>query len=297
MTVAKMTARHRHIRRGAGSVILDIIIYAVMILVLLACLVPFIYMLALSFSDSKAIVNNEVTFWPVGFNLGSYEQIFTYPNFFRAYGNTFFYTIAGTAISLLMTMLFAYPLSKGYLRGQTFFTKMVIVSMFFSGGMIPNFLLISNLQLTGTVWAMLLPFAINQFNLIILVNFFKALPAEIEEAALTGESVPVNKVVSALGLDDGKDVPLGDRKNMAYMGSTVVYGRGRVLITGWPRWACIRRCFSGTTGSTPFSTSTPASTPSCSFCATSSTAPPCSAMPRASATNPPSLSPSRAPSS
>lgn len=81
-------------------------------------------------------------------------------------------------------MLFAYPLSKGYLRGQTFFTKMVIVSMFFSGGMIPNFLLISNLQLTGTVWAMLLPFAINQFNLIILVNFFKALPAEIEEAAL-----------------------------------------------------------------------------------------------------------------
>lgn len=184
MTVAKMTARHRHIRRGAGSVILDIIIYAVMILVLLACLVPFIYMLALSFSDSKAIVNNEVTFWPVGFNLGSYEQIFTYPNFFRAYGNTFFYTIAGTAISLLMTMLFAYPLSKGYLRGQTFFTKMVIVSMFFSGGMIPNFLLISNLQLTGTVWAMLLPFAINQFNLIILVNFFKALPAEIEEAAL-----------------------------------------------------------------------------------------------------------------
>lgn len=184
MTTVSRRQKHRAIRRGAGSVIMDLVIYAVMVLVLLVCLVPFLYMLALSFSDAKAIVNNQVTFWPVGFNLGSYEQIVTYPNFFRAYGNTFFYTAAGTAISLLLTTLFAYPLSKRFLRGQAFFLKMVIVSMFFSGGMIPNFLLISNLQLTGTVWAMLLPFAINQFNLIILVNFFKALPGEIEEAAL-----------------------------------------------------------------------------------------------------------------
>ena len=172
------------IHRGAGSMALDIVIYTVMVLTLLVCLVPFLYMLALSLSDAKAIVNNQVSLWPVGFNLGSYEQIVTYPHFFRAYGNTFFYTAAGTAISLLMTMLFAYPLSKTFLRGQTIFMKMVIVSMFFSGGLIPNFLLISSLGLTGTVWAMLLPFAINQFNLIILVNFFKALPGEIEEAAL-----------------------------------------------------------------------------------------------------------------
>ena len=172
------------IHRGAGSMALDIVIYTVMVLTLLVCLVQFLYMLALSLSDAKAIVNNQVSLWPVGFNLGSYEQIVTYPHFFRAYGNTFFYTAAGTAISLLMTMLFAYPLSKTFLRGQTIFMKMVIVSMFFSGGLIPNFLLISSLGLTGTVWAMLLPFAINQFNLIILVNFFKALPGEIEEAAL-----------------------------------------------------------------------------------------------------------------
>ena len=172
------------IHRGAGSMALDIVIYTVMVLTLLVCLVPFLYMLALSLSDAKAIVNNQVSLWPVGFNLGSYEQIVTYPHFFRAYGNTFFYTAAGTAISLLMTMLFAYPLSKTFLRGQTIFMKMVIVSMFFSGGLIPNFLLISSLGFTGTVWAMLLPFAINQFNLIILVNFFKALPGEIEEAAL-----------------------------------------------------------------------------------------------------------------
>ncbi|MEG0639585.1 MAG: carbohydrate ABC transporter permease [Clostridia bacterium] len=170
--------------RSLGGTIMDIVIYAVMIFVLLICLVPFVYMLALSLSDPKAIINGKVTFFPVGWNVDAYKQIFDYPNFFRAYGNTIFYTVAGTAISLVMTCLFAYPLSKTFLRGQRFFMKMVVISMFFTGGLIPNYLLISNLRITGTIWAMLLPFAINQFNLIILVNFFKTLPVEIEEASL-----------------------------------------------------------------------------------------------------------------
>lgn len=121
MTTVSVSKKPAHIRRGAGSVVMDVIIYLVMVFVLLVCLVPFLYMIALSFSDAKAIVNNQVSFWPVGFNLGSYEQIVTYPHFFRAYGNTFFYTLAGTSISLLMTMLFAYPLSKTHLRGQGVF--------------------------------------------------------------------------------------------------------------------------------------------------------------------------------
>ncbi|MEG1571200.1 MAG: carbohydrate ABC transporter permease [Clostridia bacterium] len=170
--------------RSLGSTVMDIVIYAVMIFVLLICLVPFVYMLALSLSDPKEIINGKVTFFPVGWNVDAYKQIFNYPNFFRAYGNTIFYTVAGTAISLVMTCLFAYPLSKTFLRGQRFFMKLVVISMFFTGGLIPNYLLISNLRITGTIWAMLLPFAINQFNLIILVNFFKTLPVEIEEASL-----------------------------------------------------------------------------------------------------------------
>ena len=155
-----------------------------MAFVLLTCLLPFIYMFSLSFSDPREIINNRVFLWPVGLTFDAYRQIFTYPNFFRAYGNTIFYTVGGTAIALTMTSLFAYPLSKTFLRGQKFLMKMVIVSMFFSGGLIPNFLLVSNLNLRGTVWAMLVPFAISQFNLIILTNFFKTIPNEIEEAAL-----------------------------------------------------------------------------------------------------------------
>lgn len=169
---------------SASSKALNVIIYAVMVFSLLICIIPFIYMVSLSFSSPKAIINNQVRLIPKGINFEAYKQIFTYPNFFRAYGNTIFYTIAGTFIALCMTILFAYPLSKTYLKGQKILMKMVIFSMYFAGGLIPNYLLISSLHLTGTRFAMLIPFAINQFNLIIMVNFFKALPQEIEEAAL-----------------------------------------------------------------------------------------------------------------
>lgn len=170
--------------RTKGNILFDFVVYLIMILVLLVCCVPFLYMLAVSFSSSKAIVNDSVFLIPKGFNFDAYKQIFAYPNFFRAYGNTIFYTVCGTIISLIMTTLFAYPLSKERLFGQKVAMKLVVFSMFFTGGLIPNYLLISNLGLTGTRFAMLLPFAINQFNLIILINFFKSLPIELEEAAL-----------------------------------------------------------------------------------------------------------------
>ncbi len=162
----------------------DVFIYIIMTFVLLICIVPFIYMLALSLSSSKAILNNQVSFWPVDITLEAYKQIFAYPNFFRAYGNTFIYTIGGTAIALVLNVLMAYPLSKKFLRGNSFFMRLVVFSMFFAGGMIPTYLLVSAYGLTGSHWAILLPFAINPFNLIILTNFFKTLPEEIEEAAL-----------------------------------------------------------------------------------------------------------------
>lgn len=167
-----------------GFTLADGLIHLVMLLVLLICIIPFIYMLALSLSGPKAIMNNQVSLIPKDFTLGAYQQIFTYPNFFRAYANTLFYTVAGTFIALMMTTLFAYALSKSFLKGHGFVMKLVIFSMFFSGGLIPNYLLISNLGLTGSIWAMLIPFAISQFNLIILINFVKTVPQEIEEAAL-----------------------------------------------------------------------------------------------------------------
>lgn len=162
---------------------LDAFIWLVMIFVLLACVLPFLYIIAMSFSSSRAILNNRVSLWPVEFNVEAYRQVFAYPNFFKAYGNTLIYTFFGTLIALCMMVLFAYPLSKTRLKGQSIVMKLVVFSMFFGGGLVPNYLLISSLKLTGTVFAIILPFAINQFNLIILINFIRSLPDELEEAA------------------------------------------------------------------------------------------------------------------
>ena len=174
---------NRSTRIKEKSPVLDALIWLVMLLVLLACIVPFLYIIAMSFSSSRAILNNRVSLWPVGFNTEAYRQVFAYPNFFRAYRNTLFYTGFGTLIALTMMVIFAYPLSKSRLKGQPIVMKMVVFSMFFGGGLVPNYLLLTSLRLTGTVFAMLLPFAINQFNLIILINFIKTIPDELEEAA------------------------------------------------------------------------------------------------------------------
>lgn len=160
------------------------VVYVIMVLVLLVCLIPFLYIISLSLSDPIAVVNGEVFVVPVGFSVEAYKQIFTYPNFFNAYLNTIIYTVFGTAISLFVMTLFAYPLSKPHLRGQSIIMKLVVFSMFFSGGLIPNYLLVSRLGLINTRFAILLPFCINTFNLILLINFFKSIPNDIEEAAI-----------------------------------------------------------------------------------------------------------------
>ena len=139
------------------NIIFDAIVYLVMAFVLICCLVPFIYMLAVSFSGTKPLINGEVFLWPKDFTLDSYKQIFTYPNFFKAYGNTFLYAVGGTAIALIMTSLMAYPLSKTFLWGNKFFTKMVVVTMFFSGGLIPNYLLLNGLGYFGILRRIVLP--------------------------------------------------------------------------------------------------------------------------------------------
>ncbi|MFV0519272.1 MAG: carbohydrate ABC transporter permease [Lachnospirales bacterium] len=170
--------------KSLGSTLYKIFLYAFMIFIILVCTVPFLYIIAMSISSPEAIINGEVFLIPKGINFEAYKTIFSYPKFFSAYLNTIFYTVAGTLISLAMTVLFAYPLAKVFLRGRNAIMRLVIFSMFFSGGLIPNYLLISSLGLTKSVWAMLVPFAISQFNLIILMNFFRGLPKELEEAAL-----------------------------------------------------------------------------------------------------------------
>lgn len=170
--------------RNKENFIFDTIVTLLVLLVLAICLVPFIYILSASLSGSKPLTNGEVFLWPKEFNINAYIKIFQYPNFLRSYGNTIFYTVAGTGISMVMTCLMAYPLAHSRLKGHAFFMKMVIITMFFSGGLVPKYLLMNSLKLVGTRWSIVLPMAINTFNLIVLINFFKTIPHELEEAAL-----------------------------------------------------------------------------------------------------------------
>ena len=170
--------------RNKENIIFDTVVVLLVVLVLVVCLVPFIYILSASLSGPKPLTNGEVFLWPKDITLNAYIKIIQYPNFLHAYGYTIFYTVAGTAICMVMTCLMAFPLAHSKLRGHGIFMKLVIVTMFFSGGMIPKYLLMNRLHLTGTPGAILLPMAINTFNLIVLINFFKSIPRELEEAAL-----------------------------------------------------------------------------------------------------------------
>ncbi len=156
----------------------------IMICVIFVTLYPFIYLVAQSFSSDAAASAGKVTFYPIGFNLNTYKYILRDNQFFRYYGNTIFYTVVGTFISVACTALIAYPLSKPRLRLNKVITPLVVFTMYFAGGMIPNYIVITQwLGLQDSMWSIILPNAISTFNLLVMKSFFAGLPEELEEAA------------------------------------------------------------------------------------------------------------------
>ena len=155
----------------------------IMIFVIFITLYPFVYLVAQSFSSDAAASAGKVTFYPIGFNVNTYKYILRDNQFFRYYGNTIFYTVVGTFISVACTALIAYPLSKPRLRLNKVITPLVVFTMYFAGGMIPNYIVITQwLGLQDSMWSIILPNAISTFNLLVMKSFFAGLPEELEEA-------------------------------------------------------------------------------------------------------------------
>lgn len=150
--------------------------------VVAACLYPFIYMLAVSLSDSASIAKGEVWLWPKGVNLDMYRYVFEDGRVLKGYKNTIIYTSFGTLISLIVTALGAYSLSKNRMVMCKPILMMIVFTMFFNGGMIPTFLVVKELGLINTVWGMVLPGAVGTWNLLIMRTFFMGLPQELEES-------------------------------------------------------------------------------------------------------------------
>lgn len=171
------------IKRSAGDQIIQVIIYIGVGGFALLTLLPFLYVIAGSFATEKELTERAFFIIPKEFSLNAYNYIISSGDIFKGLKNSIFVAVAGTAINMFFTTTFAYAVSRKKFKFRNFGLNMVLITMLFSGGMIPNYLLISNLGLLNSFWALLLPGAINAFNLIIVKNFFQEIPSELEEAA------------------------------------------------------------------------------------------------------------------
>lgn len=154
----------------------------ILTLISAAMLYPFLYLVAQSFSSTQAIVAGEVGLIPKDFNISTYKYVITDGKFIPYYGNTIVYSIIGTVCALLFSALLAYPLSKAELYGGKAINKFIIFTMYFSGGMIPNYILMVSLGLRDTVASFILPGMISTYYVILMRSFFLTLPRELEEA-------------------------------------------------------------------------------------------------------------------
>lgn len=176
--------RHKsNIQTGIASKCFDVFNVFLMLLIAFLTLFPIWYVLVVSISDGMAVQQGLVSIWPKGFTLSSYKQVFADPSILQAYGNTLLYTVVGTAINMVMTILCAYPMSKKKLSGRAGLSVYMVIPMFISGGMIPNYLLINSLGMINTIWSLVLPGAISTYNMIVMRTFFSGIPDSLEEAA------------------------------------------------------------------------------------------------------------------
>jgi putative aldouronate transport system permease protein len=151
--------------------------------VVIVTLYPFVNIIARSFSEERYIVTGQVNLIPRGFNLTTYNIVVSDPMFWTNYRNTVVYTVVATAIAMVLTTCYAYVLSKKHLKGRTFLIWVAVFTMIFTGGLIPNYVLINGMGLTNSIWAIVLPNAISVFNLLVMKAFFENLPTDLEEAA------------------------------------------------------------------------------------------------------------------
>ena len=157
---------------------------ALLTIILLIVAYPLVYVISCSFSSAYAVVTNRVWLWPVDVTLDGYKAVFEHPLIMTGYLNSLLYMVGGTAVNITLLLLCGFPLSRKDLPGAKFWTLYFMLTMFFNGGMIPNYLLVKNLGLMNSRWALIIPFAFSAYNMVIVRTFFKSnLPEDLLEAA------------------------------------------------------------------------------------------------------------------
>lgn len=199
------------IKRNAASLTADIVIYSLLFVITAVTLYPIWHVVMASFSEGNQLIRHQgLLFYPLGFSMQAYKTVLTNPAILQGYANTLIYLLAGTTLNLVLTTLGAYVLSRRDFLWRTPLMLLILFTMFFSGGMIPRFLLVEGMGMVDSRWAIILPTAVNTYNLIIMRTSFAAVPISLEESAkLEGANdfqillkifIPVSKAVLAVML-------------------------------------------------------------------------------------------------
>ncbi|TDF97482.1 carbohydrate ABC transporter permease [Paenibacillus piri] len=176
--------QHHSVQETFGDRLFTIVNGLVLGLFTLAVLYPLIFVVSASFSSTSAVVSGHVWLFPVDFSLEGYKTVFKDKYIGSGFFNSIYYTVTGTAINVALTVMAAYALSRKDLWGRKWIMLFFVVTMFFNGGLIPNYLLVKNLGMLDTVWSMILPGALSVFNVIIARTYFQTtIPQELLEAA------------------------------------------------------------------------------------------------------------------
>lgn len=179
-----MPGKKKGVRKTADEYVISGFSYLIVGLFSLLCFIPILLVVIYSFTPYDLYLKNHFDFFPSRLTLDAYRMVMNYRYIWTGYGNTLYITIFGSALSLIVLVLTGYPLSKKDLKGRNVYMTLWIITMFFSGGMIPNYFLIRTLGLLNNRWSLILPGLVSCYNLILMKNYIQGLPGSLEEAAL-----------------------------------------------------------------------------------------------------------------
>nr|AHF23835.1 ABC-type sugar transport system, permease component [uncultured bacterium Contig1767]SIP63123.1 Predicted beta-xyloside ABC transporter, permease component [uncultured bacterium]SIP63248.1 Predicted beta-xyloside ABC transporter, permease component [uncultured bacterium] len=173
----------------------DWVIVFICILLIFICLVPMLNVLARSLSDTKYLIRNEVLLWPKGLNLDAYRTVLGNERYIHSLWYTALLTVGCTVLSLFMTVICAYPLTYDQLKGRKFLNGFILFTMYFSAGMIPHYVMLSNMGMLETVWVLVIPSCLSVYNMIIMRSSFYSVPESLREAAEIDGAGPIRILV------------------------------------------------------------------------------------------------------
>lgn len=181
--------------KSKSSKIGDIILVILCIILIFICLLPMLNVLARSLSDAQYLIRNEVLLWPKGLNFDAYKTVLSNERYIHSLWFTALLTIGCTLLSLFMTVICAYPLTYDKLKGRKFLNGFIIFTMYFSAGMIPHYVMLSNLGMLETVWVLVIPGCLSVYNMIIMRSSFYSVPESLREAAEIDGAGPIRTLI------------------------------------------------------------------------------------------------------